>query len=194
MWNQKYDQESFLYGTEPNQFFKDQIAVLKPGRLLLPAEGEGRNAVFAAKLGWDVWAFDNSSKGREKALDLANESKVSIRYDLESVEGFHPGEDRFDVVGLFYSHFPSSLRHHFFSKLPEWLNPGGYILLEAFRKDQIIRSSGGPKKLEMLYSLDEIRRDFIQLDVELLSAETIELDEGVGHQGLADVVRFIGQI
>ena len=79
-WDARYKDSAFAFGEEPNEYFKEQISNLKPGKLLMPAEGEGRNAVFAAKLGWDVHAFDQSLNGQKKAMDLALKNKVNINY------------------------------------------------------------------------------------------------------------------
>lgn len=79
-WNQRYDEPEYAYGTQPNLFFKDQLDQLTPGKLLMPAEGEGRNAVYAAGKGWEVTAFDSSSSGQKKALRLAQEKKVTLNY------------------------------------------------------------------------------------------------------------------
>ena len=72
-WNERFGKEEFIYGTEPNQFFKEQLQNLEIGTLLLPAEGEGRNAVYAATQGWEVSAFDISEQGRVKAIFLAKQ-------------------------------------------------------------------------------------------------------------------------
>lgn len=57
-WNNRYKEKEFAYGIAPNQFFKESINKLKiKGTILLPAEGEGRNAVYAAKKGLKVTAF-----------------------------------------------------------------------------------------------------------------------------------------
>jgi hypothetical protein len=64
-WDQRYSQSDFVYGKKPNEYLKAKLVDLKPGRILFPAEGEGRNAIFAAKLGWDVFAFDSSIEGKK---------------------------------------------------------------------------------------------------------------------------------
>ena len=69
-WNDRYAKETYVYGTSPNAFFKEQLRLLDVGTILLPAEGEGRNAVYAAKLGWDVYAFDYSAHAHHKAIKL----------------------------------------------------------------------------------------------------------------------------
>jgi len=81
-WDERYSQPEYAYGREPNVFFREQIEPLQPGRLLMPAEGEGRNGVYAARKGWVVDAFDISEKGREKALRLAEEMGVAIHYQV----------------------------------------------------------------------------------------------------------------
>ena len=69
-WNQRYQNEEYVYGKEANVFFSEQLQKLEPSTLLLPAEGEGRNAVFAAKLGWEVTGLDYSEEAKKKALKL----------------------------------------------------------------------------------------------------------------------------
>ena len=76
-WDERYSNKEFVYGTLPNQFFKDQLDKLKPGKILMVGEGEGRNAVYAAKLGWQVDAIDSSNVAKEKAAKLAELNKVN---------------------------------------------------------------------------------------------------------------------
>ena len=87
-WDQRYAANETVFGDQPNKFFKLFIDLHKPGTLLLPAEGEGRNAVYAAQKGWQVDAFDFSEVAREKALDLAKGEKVSIKFELRDIAGF----------------------------------------------------------------------------------------------------------
>ncbi len=54
IWNSRYNSKEYQYGIEPNDFLKDQLSQLPIGRLLVPAAGEGRDAVFAAQLVWEV--------------------------------------------------------------------------------------------------------------------------------------------
>src|SRR5687768_5721230 len=77
-WNERYSKHEFAYGEQPNNYLKEQLEKLDVGTILFPAEGEGRNAVFAAKLGWTVSAFDISVEGKNKALRLAKTNKVKI--------------------------------------------------------------------------------------------------------------------
>jgi 2-polyprenyl-3-methyl-5-hydroxy-6-metoxy-1,4-benzoquinol methylase len=85
-WNERYALKEYVYGTEPNVFFKTQITKLSPGKILFPAEGEGRNAVHAARLGWDVYAFDSSNEAKKKSELLAKKQSVKINYRVNDLE------------------------------------------------------------------------------------------------------------
>ena len=191
MWNQRYAQEIFVYGTEPNEFFKTQLSGLPKGKILLPAEGEGRNAVFASEMGWEVVAFDSSSAAKEKAEKLMKQKNVQFEYLIESFEDFEHHENFFDVIVLIYAHTFNRKDNH--QKIVRFLKPGGLLLLEGFSKKQIRFNSGGPRNIDMLFSADELKSDFsefTQMDIDELE---IELQEGPLHIGEAAVIRAIGK-
>jgi SAM-dependent methyltransferase len=190
-WDERYAKKEFIYGTEPNSFFKQQLDKLKPGKLLLPAEGEGRNAVYAAAQGWEVTAFDMSVKGKEKALQLAKLKGVDITYEVIGVEEFKTDE-KFDVIGLSFVHFPVEIRKKAHQHLLQFLKVGGEVIFEGFAKAQLGNASGGPKNAAMLFSIEEIKEEFSLLEFKLLEEKTIELSEGDYHKGKAEVIRFIG--
>ncbi|WP_418637512.1 class I SAM-dependent methyltransferase [Winogradskyella sp.] len=190
-WNERYANEEFVYGTKPNEFFKQQLDELKPRKILLPAEGEGRNAVYAATQGWEVTAFDMSIKGKEKALRLAKLKDVNITYEVIGVQEFKTDE-KFDVIGLSFVHFPIEIRNKAHQHLLQFLKKGGIIVFEAFAKAQLNYSSGGPKNEEMLFSTDDVKQEFTGLEFKILEEKTIELSEGNYHKGKAEVIRFIG--
>lgn len=190
-WNNRYAGEEYVYGEEPNAFFKEQILQLQPGRILLPAEGEGRNAVYATKIGWEVFAFDSSSEGIKKAEKLALKNNVKINYEIASYEEAMFEENSFDLIALIYAHSPSrQLNHHKFMK---FLKPDGIILLEGFSKNQINNNSGGPQNIDMLFSEEELQNDFAQLSEKKIWEENIHLNEGKYHEGIASVIRIIGK-
>ncbi len=193
IWNERYNSEEFLFGKEPNRFFKETIDKLDPGKILLPADGEGRNAVYAAKTGWEVHAFDASEVGKDKALDLADQKGVSIDFEVKLIEDFEAEPNSFESIALIYCHLHPSIRGIFFEKLVESLAPGGTIILEGFRKEQLGLTSGGPKDPEMLFSAEQLVTDFGKLTKLTVTRETVWLDEGPGHQGEAKVVRLIGK-
>lgn len=192
-WNSRYSNPTYAYGTRPNEFFKNCLSSLQPGRLLLPAEGEGRNAVFAAQMGWTVDAFDYSEAAREKALQLAGSACLHVNYQICTVQDFTAPENAYDLIGLIYAHLPSVERKQFHKRLFTYLRPSGYLLLEAFHKEQLGRESGGPQQLDMLYNRTELLDDFSDLDVLTIEETYTDLNEGPYHQGSARIVRLLAK-
>lgn len=190
-WNSRYSKEEYAYGTQPNSFFAEKISTWKPGRILLPADGEGRNGVYAALQGWKVDAFDASEEGRKKALKLAAFQVVEINYAISTYQNYEPGIRDYDVIALIYTHMPGDLRRAFHRKIQGWLKPGGAIILEAFDKSQLGNDSGGPKDLDMLYDLNDLQDDFKLMDIILSESVITNLEEGSYHRGKASVVRFV---
>lgn len=192
-WDDRYKNKEYAYGIQPNDFLKASLVPRKPGRLLLPAEGEGRNATFAASLGWDVEAFDYSVEGQKKAHVLAERNQVKFTYRLEAFNSFVPAIKSYDLIALVYAHADPETRHTFNRKIVDWLSPGGEIILEGFSKDQLGRSSGGPKNPEVLLSIEELKADFKSLQIEYLEELEVTLREGLYHQGGASVIRLIAR-
>lgn len=192
-WNKRYAEPAFVYGTSPNEFFKQQLDQLTPGTLLLPAEGEGRNAAYAASKGWDVTACDYSDSGKQKAEQLAEKMDVSFDYRVADFGELIVAGNHFDCVGLIYAHFNPDTRAGFHKKIVNSLKPGGVILLEAFSKEQLGKSSGGPKDLDTLFSEEVLRSDFAELSSVEIWQEEVGLDEGEHHRGHASVIRMVGR-
>jgi hypothetical protein len=190
-WNERYSEKEYVYGEEPNVFFAEQLSKLTPGTIILPCEGEGRNAVYAALHGWKVKAFDSSEAGKIKALQLAGKKEVVIDYDIDDAVTVNYGESNADVVALIYAHFPPSIRKQIHQKAIQWLKPGGKIIMEAFNPDQLQNNSGGPKELSMLYTEEMMKEDFEGLRIEWLQTVQTILNEGKYHEGKADIIRLI---
>ncbi|MFA9390199.1 MAG: class I SAM-dependent methyltransferase [Prolixibacteraceae bacterium] len=191
-WNTRYAAKEYAYGEKPNEFLKKSLLKLPPGKILLPAEGEGRNAVFAAQLGWSVFAFDSSIEGKKKADQLALKHGVSINYQVCSFEEYSAENNSFDCVGFTFVHTPAAARTSLHRKSIEWLKPDGRIILQAFSKEQINENSGGPREVTMLYSKEELEVDFEALSsVEIENSQEI-IQEGIYHKGMAKVINLIG--
>ena len=193
-WDERYSSEEYVYGKEPNLFLKEQLRnIIPPRKLLLPGEGEGRNAVYAARLGWKVDAFDQSSIAKRKALKLAQENNVTINYSTVDLAMFTPQKNHYDCAAIIFVHLSPDFRSEFHKKIIDSLKPGGKIILELFSKDQFGKSSGGPHDLVMLYSLEEIKNDFKEIRTILLKEESVFLVEGEKHKGEASVIRYVGE-
>ncbi|QXP53795.1 bifunctional 2-polyprenyl-6-hydroxyphenol methylase/3-demethylubiquinol 3-O-methyltransferase UbiG [Cellulophaga sp. HaHa_2_1] len=197
-WNERYQDTAFAYGKEPNTFFKEQMQKLKTGSILMPAEGEGRNAVFAAKLGWNVTATDLSIEGKNKAERLAEELNVSLKYIVGDLEELEFQNESYDTIALIYAHFSPWKISAIHQKLKMLLKPGGIIIFEAFSKkhldfQKINPKVGGPRDLDMLFSLEQVQKDFLGFEVQILEECEVLLSEGGFHNGRGSVIRFVGK-
>jgi SAM-dependent methyltransferase len=191
-WNERYAQHQRVYGVEPNAFFKEQLQGLRPGKLWLPAEGEGRNALYAALQGWRVFANDYSEVAKTKTLESAAALDItSIEYEVADLSQIILPEKEYDAIALIYVHLPIVVRKHLLRQCVKSLKHGGTLILEVFAKDQLQYDSGGPKDVAMLYSLQELAEDVAELKIKLLEEVKITLHEGAFHSGPASVVRLV---
>ncbi len=199
MWDQRYSSSNYAYGINPNEFFKDTLnEYALNGNILFPAEGEGRNAVYAAKKGLKVTAFDISKEGRKKALQLAKEENVTLHYEIGALEDLELVNTKFDVAALIFAHFPPTILSDYHNKISDLIVAGGMIILEGFSKNHLpLRNAnpklGGPNKLEMLFSVDSVKKDFPNFEIIQLEEVDVELNEGEFHNGRSKVIRFVGR-
>jgi len=198
-WNERFSHQEYAYGTEPNVFFRQSLDAYKPkGKILMPAEGEGRNAVYAAKTGLEVYAFDISEEGKRKALELAAKEHVRLHYELGNFAQLQLTQNRYDAIGLIFAHFPPEIKTEYYQKMIGLLKPGGLVILEGFSKENLELKKanpqiGGPGQLELLFSIEEIKTDFPSLEILQLEKCLVELQEGKFHIGTGSVIRFIGK-
>ena len=196
-WDERYGQEEYVYGEDPNDWFRICLANLSPGRILLPAEGEGRNAVHAAREGWTVHAFDYSRSGQQKALQLAARHGVTIDYQLQDAAAVQPEPQSYDALALIYAHFPEDQRRTLFSPWQAGLKPGGILIMEVFSTGQIAcqerYQSGGPKVPELLYRVEDLPQLFPEIVFDILEETEVNLAEGAYHTGPARVIRARGK-
>lgn len=191
-WDQRYSEHDSVYGNEPNRFFKSFIDTHKPGSVLLPAEGEGRNALYAARKGWQADAFDYSEVARQKAIDRAAREGLPIHYDLQDIASFKANK-QYDAVALIYVHLPEPLRKQFHAEIAKSIRPGGFLVLEAFAKEQVHLPGGGPKDIDLLYDAPTLCNDFALLHIMSCEQKELHLQEGEFHKGESAVLRLIGQ-
>jgi 2-polyprenyl-3-methyl-5-hydroxy-6-metoxy-1,4-benzoquinol methylase len=193
-WDERYAAPGFLYGTEPNQYLRAQSYRLAPhSRVLVAADGEGRNGVWLAQQGHAVTSVDQSVVAQKKAMELARERGVSMEFVCADLSTWSPETPEYDAVVAIFAHLPAEVRPGIHAALARALRPGGLLILEAFHVNQLGRPSGGPKDRGMLYEPAELRQDFAALTTLELMEGLVLLDEGTKHQGVGCVVRFIGR-
>ena len=199
LWDQRYSAEEYAYGTEPNEFLRETLDQLNlTGKMLFPAEGEGRNAIYAAKNGLEVYAFDLSEYGKTKALQLAKKAGVTLHYEVGDFFQLNYTAEQFDAAALIWAHFPPEIRSSYHQRIANLLKPGGLVILEGFSKNNLeLRAKnpqiGGPPDLGRLFSTDEVKQEFPNFEIIQLEEKEVELREGKYHNGIGRVIRFIGE-
>jgi hypothetical protein len=195
-WNTRYATPDYAYGTAPNAFLQEQLTHLPLGQLLFPCDGEGRNGVYAATLGHQVFVFDLSEEGQRKANHLAQQHNVSIDYIVGEFQDMQYPPETFDCIVMIYAHLPATIRKACHQQLINWLKPGGRIILEGFSEAHTTYQTnnphaGGPKDISMLYNINTLAEDFKSLNIHELVATETTLNEGPYHNGPAAVIRMV---
>lgn len=193
LWNGKFSREGYLYGKEPNEF----VALCyknfsKTDRVLCVGEGEGRNAIFLAKKGFEVAAIDASNIALDKLNTFAKEEGVKVDTRCIDLNKWTPSK-KYGAVVASYLHLPPKEKIEIFRKIESRLRHQGFFVIEVFSKKQLNYSSGGPKDEELLYEIEDFKEALQHSIIHKLEEVEIELNEGSGHQGKASVIRVIAQ-
>ncbi|MDY3203589.1 MAG: methyltransferase domain-containing protein [Arcobacter sp.] len=187
-WNTKFSKADYFYGINPNEFLASNMKILENHKkLLCLGEGEGRNALFFAKNGFDVSAIDASNLGLEKLKNRAIEEKLDIQTICMDLNDWTVLE-KYDVIVASYLHMYKNEREELFKKIENSLNTNGYFIGEFFSTKQLTYNSGGPKDLDLLYTVEDFM-GYFNLCEKNITEEIVILDEGIGHQGEACVIR-----
>ena len=193
MWDERYSEAGYAYGTAPNDFLRSQHAAIPKGRVLSIAEGEGRNAVFLARLGYAVTALDASRVGLDKAARLAEENGVSLELIHADLNDFDFGEAAWAGIVSIFCPLPCALRRKVHARISRGLQPGGVYLIEAYRPEQLAYGTGGGKSADTMLTAEALRDDLPDLDfLHLLETER-EVIEGRYHTGLGAVLQGIAR-
>lgn len=197
MWDQRYGEPGYAYGTRPNDFLAEQAHhIPHGGRVLELAAGEGRNAVHLAELGYDVTAVDSSAVGLDKARKLARERGVSIQTIHADLADFELGEAQWDGIVSIFAHVPVPLREKLHAAVPAALRPGGCLILEAYTPQHpLMLGRGGPpaERIDLFMSLALLRKELPGLVFEIGKEVERPIEEGVYHHGHSAVVQVLGR-
>jgi 2-polyprenyl-3-methyl-5-hydroxy-6-metoxy-1,4-benzoquinol methylase len=193
-WEQRFGAPDYLFGTAPNAFLASQAHRLEPGqRALAIADGEGRNSVWLAERGLDVLAIDFSPRAIEKARALAAERNVSVRYEQADLEHWAWPQQRIDVIAAIFIQFAGpELRTKIFAGIAAALRPGGLLLMQGYRPEQLAYGTGGPPSAEYLYTrtmLEKAFADFASLEIH---EHDSVIHEGRGHNGMSALIDLVG--
>jgi cyclopropane fatty-acyl-phospholipid synthase-like methyltransferase len=193
-WETRFGAAGYLFGTEPNAFLKAQAHRLRGRKTALTvADGEGRNGVWLAEQGLDVLAIDFSPTALAKARTLAQERGVRLSTEVADVTAWRWRERAYDVIAAIFIHFAGAERDAFFVNLKNALKPGGLLLLQAYRPEQLSYRTGGPPDVERLYTRALLEAAFGDLkDLEIREHDDV-LNEGTAHVGMSALIDLVGK-
>ncbi len=195
MWNERYSEPGFLFGTEPAAFLVDQNAYLKRGnKALAVADGEGRNSVYMAEKGLQVTALDASDVGIEKARGLAMAREAQVDFQLADLQEWDWQENTYDlVVAVFIQFADAPFRDAIFAGMKKTLKPGGILMLHGYTPKQVEYGTGGPPSAKNMYTEDLLTSAFSDMKILRLSGYDRDVDEGRGHSGKSALIDLIAQ-
>jgi len=198
MWDERYSDDDYVYGEEPNTFLASVVDRLQcthnyahRGKVLSLGEGEGRNAVFLAEHGCVVTAVDASRVGLTKAEKLAKARGVVIKVIHSDLADLQIEPESWDAIISIFCHVPSRLRIDLHRRVVAGLRPGGVFVLEAYTPSQLALKTGGPQDVDMTMSLKQLEKELIGLKFEHAQELEREVVEGKFHTGKGAVVQIV---
>jgi len=194
-WNGRFATESYVFGTRPAAFVADNAHTIPPrSRVLVPADGEGRNSVLLAEMGHQVVATDIAEAGIAKARKLAQARGVSVEFRHLDLQGWQWPAAEFDaVVAVFIQFAPPAFRDEIFAGMKRAVRPGGVVLLHGYTPKQLDYRTGGPAAVEQLYTEELLREAFADWELLRIEAYERDLDEGEGHKGRSAIIDLIAR-
>jgi 2-polyprenyl-3-methyl-5-hydroxy-6-metoxy-1,4-benzoquinol methylase len=130
-WDARYAESQRTWSGKPNVALVAEISDLSPGRALDLGCGEGADAVWLARCGWQVTAVDISGVALSRAADHAAEADVTIDFQRHDLRESFP-EGQWDLVSTqFLHHWEDFDREKILRRAAEAVAPGGTLLIEG---------------------------------------------------------------
>ncbi|TCS64142.1 class I SAM-dependent methyltransferase [Varunaivibrio sulfuroxidans] len=193
-WENRFSSDHYVFGKEANTFLVANADKLpEHGNVLVVADGEGRNGVWLARRGLDVLSLDFSPAAQVKARALADEYGVTMRIERADVHQWAYPEAQFDVVVEIFTQFSDpDQRAQKWAGMLRALKPGGLLILQGYTPKQLEYGTGGPRRLENLYTRALLEGTFTILEKLEIAEEEREVDEGPGHRGMSALIGLTG--
>lgn len=176
-WDERYRSADLVWGVEPNQFIRQQCERLPVGEAVDLACGEGRNALWLARLGWRVVGVDFSATAVARARELTRLESDAVQgritWHVADVTQWTRRVESADLVLISYVHLPPIERYQLIRSAARAVRPGGHVVLVGHDRRNLLEGVGGPQDATLLYVPAEIavrlRREGLAVDL----AETL---------------------
>ena len=135
-YDERYDGDQYYWGLTPNNLCYEIMRIKPPIKLYKVLDigcGEGKDAVFLARNGYNVTAFDISEQGLSKAQKLADKCGVKIDIFKADIRDYRLKEE-YDIIfssGVFY-YIPQELRESIIANLKSHTSKGGINVINVF--------------------------------------------------------------
>ncbi len=189
LWDQRHAAGDPIESPEPDPTLVDEIASLPPGRALDLGAGDGRNAIWLARRGWQVTAVDFSGVAIERARARAEAGGVNVDWQLADLLEWSPEARAYDLVTLFFIHLPGAERRAVYARAADAVAPGGTLLIVAHDRANLAGGVGGPQDPEVLVSPKEVAADLSGFRVG--RADTVRRRSPDGHGPIDAIVRAV---
>ena len=177
-WDERYAAAELVWSAEPNRFVADGLADLPPGRALDLAAGEGRNAIWLARRGWEVTAADFSQVALDKGRRLAGDT--TVRWVCADATTWSE-RAAYDLVVVAYLQLPAAGRGAAVRAAYHALWPGGTLFLVAHDSTNLVEGTGGPQDPDVLYTAEDVLADLAGEGFDTIHAGRVARAVGEGH-------------
>ncbi len=194
-WDTRFANDFYWFGEDPNPFIAAEAKRLKPGQKVLTiADGEGRNGVYLARQGLAVTSVDFAPLGVEKSKKLAAKNNVALEFFCADLATWDWGKPRFDaVVGILFQFAAPKFRSDIFRHMKEVLLPGGMVMIQGYRPEQLAYGTGGPPFIDNLYTEALLREEFADMEILHLASYDREQPEGMRAKGLCALIDLVAK-
>jgi SAM-dependent methyltransferase len=166
-WNERYRESELVWSAGPNQFVEAELADLRPGRALDLACGEGRNAIWLARQGWQVTAVDFAQAGLDKGRTLGTGLDIEWVCADATTWQLREGEAAYDLSLVAYLQLRAEGRRAAVRRAFASLAPGGTFLWVSHDLSNFTEGVGGPTDPAVLMTAEDVLTD--------LGGETFEV-------------------
>lgn len=194
-WETRFGAPGYAFGKEPNAFLKAQARRLRSGDAALAvADGEGRNGVWLAEQGLDVLAIDFSPTALAKSRALAAERGVRLRTEVADVTTWLWPTEAYDVIAAIFVQFVTPAeRSALFANIKRALKPGGLLLMQGYRPEQLRYRTGGPQEAERMYTRALLEAAFGDMaQIEIFEHDSV-ISEGTSHVGMSALIDLVAK-
>lgn len=134
MWDKLYKKSNCYWGLTPSEKLAQYLSLIPKGKILDIGAGEGRNALFLAKHGFEVLCLDVSKVAAEKCKKLAEKLNVSVEYEVGDIRKFSSKPCKFSgiICNGVLPFMKKSQSKKVIEKIKEWLIPEGLIFIVVF--------------------------------------------------------------